>query len=211
MNNNQIICDRIDELAGSLPQGVSLLLATKTIPQEVLEKLAQRYPFCFGENRQQEMTDKWFGDPSRWHFIGRLQRNKVKYLVDKVCVIESVDSVELAEEIERQCAKHGVTMTVLVEVNLGEAQKGGVEIERLPELLDKITQMPHLMLDGLMVVLPKEDAQSKARQAKALFDRYQDKYSLRTLSMGMSEDYKVAIECGSTEIRIGSLVFGQRS
>lgn len=189
---------------------VLLTLATKTIPKETLEKLAAQYDLVYGENRVQELTEKYFAGPT-WYFIGRLQRNKVKYLVDKVAMICSVDSVELAEEIQKRCAAKGKVMPVLVEINLGEAQKGGVEEAALSALLDEIAVMPNLRLEGLMAVLPRENAEDAAKRAAELYRKAKERYPMTYLSMGMSEDYQIAIEAGANMIRLGSAVFGKRS
>ena len=197
------------ELVGT---GVRLTLATKTVPQEMLRKVADRYPdLCFGANRQQELASKWFAPSGRWRFIGRLQRNKVKYLVGQVCMIESVDSLELAREIDRQAAKHDLVMPILVEVNLGEEQKGGVPYDEAASLVETIGCLPNVRLDGLMVVLPKDGAEEAAAKTKRIYDELKAKYPLHVLSMGMSGDYEIALRYGSTELRLGSKIFGQRS
>ena len=193
-------------------RGVQLVLASKTIDQGTLQQVYRDFAdIVFAENRVQELCDKYFAGP-HWYFIGRLQRNKVKYLVDKVEMICSVDSVELAREIERQCAKHDKVMPVLVEVNDGEEQKGGVSPQGLYALLDAIATMPHLALRGLMVVLPIEGAPRAAKAMHEVYVEAQRHYpALGILSMGMSADYQLAVDCGADMIRIGSAVFGERS
>lgn len=192
--------------------GVQLVLATKTIPTETLQAVHHDFPsLVFGENRQQELCAKYFAGPT-WYFIGRLQRNKVKYLVDKVSCICSVDSLPLAAEIEARCLAAQRTMDVLVEFNLGEQQKGGVSLDDLPDLLSGIATMPHLALQGLMVVLPQQDAPRYAAMAHDVFVRAQASFpSLTRLSMGMTADYQIAVANGSNSIRIGSAIFGERS
>ena len=191
-------------------QGVTLTLATKTIPKEMLERLAASYDLIFGENRVQELCDKYFEGP-RWIFIGRLQKNKVKYLVDKVEMICSVDSVELAREIQKRCAAKGKVMPVLIEINLGEEQKGGVSLTDLPTLIDEIKRCANLDWQGLMAVLPIERPKEAAARAAAVYGDLQKQYPLRYLSMGMSEDYHIAIDAGANMVRLGSAVFGKRS
>ena len=213
MNDYSTICRYIDDTLAELDgYGTQLLLATKTIPQEILVRLAERYPqLRFGENRQQELCSKWFGDPSRWVFIGRLQTNKVKYLVDKVGLIESVDSLPLAKEIDRQASKHDLVMPVLVEINLGEEQKGGVPVVEAETFVQSLGDLSAIKVVGLMAVLPKDAPEAAAKEMKGLYDRLQDKYQLQILSMGMSGDYPIALRYGSTEVRLGSKIFGQRS
>lgn len=190
---------------------VTLVLATKTIPQEVLKRLHDDYPaIIMGENRQQELCEKYF-EGAHWIFIGRLQRNKVKYLVDKVQMICSVDSRELAAEIERQAVKHDKVMPVLIEVNCGEVEKGGVPMGDLPAMIEACRSMPHLEVQGIMAVLPIEGAKEAAQRVGALYDQIKDRYNLRYLSMGMTNDYHLAIEYGANMIRIGSAIFGKRS
>ena len=193
-------------------KGVQLVLATKTIPSDVLQAVHADFPsVVFGENRQQELCAKYFAGPI-WYFIGRLQRNKVKYIVDKVACICSVDSVDLASEIQSRCAAIDKVMRVLVELNLGESQKGGVALDKLDSLLTSITAMPNLSLGGLMVVLPQYDVQTYAAKAYAVWQKARGVFpTLERLSMGMTADYKIAIANGSNSIRIGSAVFGERS
>ena len=211
MNEYKDVCLSIDNLLSELGD-VSLTLATKTVPKEVLMRLSCDYPqLVFGENRVQELNDKWFDPPQKWKFIGRLQRNKVKYLPGKVSMIESVDSLELAMEIERRFAKAGSRVDVLVEVNVGEAQKGGVSIGEVERFVSKLSEFEHIDCRGLMAVLPKEGAEIAAQRVGDLYRSLSPRYGLTVLSMGMSEDYQLGIQNGATEVRIGSLVFGQRS
>lgn len=206
------IFDNINRFLGYCAQhNVQLVLATKTIDQETLRKVHRDFPsLVFGENRQQELCEKYFPE-AHWSFIGRLQRNKVKYICDKVDMICSLDSVALAQEIEKHCAKIDKTMPVLVEVNLGEEQKGGVVPDDLTVLLDAIVVCPHLSLRGLMAVLPKENAPQAAQTAQSTWLSVRDRYGLSVFSLGMSNDYQLGIQYGSTSIRIGSAVFGERS
>ena len=208
----------LSEVRGINP-GATLVLASKTVPREVLEGLVNLRPgVIYGENRVQELLSKYFFQEGlTWHFIGRLQTNKVKYIVDKVSLIQSVDSLRLAEEIERRSAKISKVMDILVEVNVGgEQSKGGVRKEEMAALLSEIGKMPHLRLRGLMSVLPATDE----TQLTPLYDEL---YSLfiKTkeafggdadfiLSAGMSGDYPIALRHGSTMVRVGSRVFGER-
>ncbi|HCU56039.1 MAG TPA: YggS family pyridoxal phosphate-dependent enzyme [Clostridiales bacterium] len=198
----------------------TLVLASKTVEQEVLHGLAAGRPgVILGENRVQELLSKYFTcEGLTWHFIGRLQTNKVKYIVDKVSLIQSVDSLRLAEEIEKRSAKIGKRMDILLEVNVGgEESKGGVsEAEFLP-LLEEIKKMPHLRLKGIMSVLPAAEEGVLAPlydKLKALFEQAKsikgDNFDIRYLSAGMSGDYRFALLHGSNMVRIGSAVFGAR-
>ena len=222
MDNVSEVVERYDKVLSEV-RGISpratLVLASKMVSREVLEGLAARRPgVIYGENRVQELLSKYFpAEGLTWQFIGRLQTNKVKYIVDKVSLIQSVDSLRLAEEIERRSAKIGKVMDVLVEVNIGgEESKGGVPKEELFPLIDAISAMPHLRLSGLMSVLP-------ATEEGELIPLYDELYALYRevaakvgagedfiLSAGMSGDYALALSHGSTMVRIGSKVFGAR-
>ena len=216
------ILDRYDTLLAEvhgIDPNATLVLATKTVPRETLELLAaSRRDLIYGENRVQEFLSKYFtAERLTWHFIGRLQRNKVKYIVDKVSLIQSVDALPLAVEIERQCAKINKVMDILVEVNVGgEESKGGVAPADLVRFLTSLEGMPHLRVRGLMSVLPAADEDILVplyrmlsdiyQMVKGLFFRGEDFY----LSAGMSGDYALALHCGSNMVRIGSKVFGAR-
>lgn len=206
-----IFCNIQNLLSYCYTHGVQLVLASKTIDRETLQHVAKDFPsIVFGENRVQELCDKYFD--AHWIFIGRLQRNKVKYLTDKVEMICSVDSLDLAQEIEKQCAKKDRIMPVLLELNLGEAQKGGIAQNDLLSLAAKVVQMPHLKLEGMMAVLPIDGAEEAAHQAKIAYDSLHLQYpDAAVFSMGMTADYALAVQNGSTMIRIGSAVFGKRS
>lgn len=198
----------------------ALVLASKTVEQGVLKALAAARPgVVYGENKVQEFLSKYFESKDVvWQFIGRLQTNKVKYIVDKVSLIQSVDSLRLAEEIEKRAGKIGKVMEILVEVNVGnEETKGGVSEEDLFPLLAEIEKMPHLKLKGLMSVLPNaEEGALEPLYARLseLFRKVQsmkaDNFEVTILSAGMSGDYKVALANGSNMVRIGSAVFGAR-
>ena len=229
-NKNDIIftMDQVEEIAlrydkvlaevRKIAPDATLVLASKTVSREVLEGLAARRPsVIYGENRVQELLSKYFvREGLTWQFIGRLQTNKVKYIVDKVSLIQSVDSLRLAEEIERRAAKIDKVMDVLVEVNVGEEEsKGGVPKGELFPLLDEIVKMPHLRLKGLMSVLPATDDEALIPLYDELNDLFQEvkrKFGGEDfiLSAGMSGDYALALRHGSTMVRIGSRVFGER-
>ena len=172
----------------------------------------------FGENRVQELTAKY--DPAyRWHFIGQLQTNKVKYIADKVELIHSLDRTELAKEIDRQAAKHGKIQDCLVEVNMGsEISKGGVAPEEAAEFLRTLQDFPHIRVRGLMSVLPNlgdtPELRSLYAELQSLFESTAglslSNYRADILSAGMSGDYKIALEYGSQTVRLGRTLLGER-
>ena len=207
------------EESGRNVQDVLVIGASKTMPLERILFVRDNTDVkIFGENRVQELLEKYTPDV-RWHFIGQLQTNKVKYIVDKVDCIQSVDSVKLAGEISRLSEKAGRRMRVLVEVNIGgEESKGGVAPEALEAFLEEISAFPGILVDGLMAIPPICAEKTELRN---YFSRMQqsfidigakkiDNVFMNCLSMGMSSDYEEAILCGSTMVRIGSSLFGQR-
>ncbi|MCI5651828.1 MAG: YggS family pyridoxal phosphate-dependent enzyme [Ruminococcus bromii] len=224
--NYKVITERIAEAAvrsGRRPEDITFLAATKTVPAEVINHAIDCGLRFVGENRVQEFIEKY--DKINWaagvsgQIIGRLQTNKVKYIVDKVDCIQSVDSVKLAGEISRLSEKAGRRMRVLVEVNIGgEESKGGVAPEALEAFLEEISAFSGILVDGLMAIPPICAEKTELRN---YFSRMQqsfidigakkiDNVFMNCLSMGMSSDYEEAILCGSTMVRIGSSLFGQR-
>lgn len=208
--------------SGREPKEITLLAATKTVPVQLINHAISRGLTCLGENKVQEFLDK-FDQLDRDHcdlqFIGRLQTNKVKYLVDKVSCIQSVGSAKLAVEISRQCDKNNRNMDVLVEVNIGrELSKGGVDPDGLVEFIDEIRQLPGLRVKGLMAIPPIcSDRKELLRYFSGMEQYYvdiagktMDNVSMTCLSMGMSSDFSEAIQCGATMVRIGSSLFGER-
>ena len=208
---------------------VKLLAVTKTVPVEVINYAIDELGVtAIGENRVQELLSKYdqLHAPKdaklSIHLIGSLQTNKVKYIIDKVDMIESVDSLKLAAEIDRQAKKHSLIMDILVEVNIGcEEQKGGVMPEELMSFIDELTQFSSLRVRGLMTIAPKCD--EKSDYFKFFEKTYQyfidisqkkrhniDGEFFNVLSMGMSSSFPEAIRAGSTEVRLGSTIFGAR-
>ena len=192
---------------------VKIVAATKTRSAEEINALAAYGITAMGENRVQELLSKY--DELKMdeiHFIGALQTNKVKYIVDKVCMIQSVDREELAAEIEKRCAAINKIMDVLVEVNVGgEESKSGCTESGLFPLLEKVSAMPHLRIKGLMSVLPINAETSLYDRMKTLFDKVRAAYpTAEYLSVGMSGDYETAVAHGANMIRPGSLLFGER-
>ena len=224
--NYQHICERIARAAesvGKTADDITFLAATKTVDPIIINRaigLGLRY---IGENRVQELLSKYDQydlDHASLQFIGHLQTNKVRQIVGKVDLIQSVDSVKLAKEISRCSEKQGISTDILVEVNIGrEENKSGVMPELLPELLDEIREIPAIRVRGLMAIPPIcENAQEICK----FFDNMRhifldikgkkiDNISMDVLSMGMSDDYEEAIKCGATMVRVGSALFGKRN
>ena len=201
-------------------RGVLLLAAVKYTDAEHIDYLHRRLGVNdIGENRVQQLLEHWEAvdrEGLRFHFIGTLQTNKVKYIIDKVCMIHSLDSENLAKEIEKQAAKHGVVMDVLAEVNSGrEEQKGGLNPEEVESFCMKLAQYPHLNLRGFMTMAPKceksEDYHKYFREtSRKCIDIWQKKLhniDSPILSMGMSGSFEEAIEEGATVVRIGRMLF----
>ena len=208
--------------SGRRPEDITLLAATKTVPVEVINHGIALGLDHIGENRVQELCDKYDlleRDRTDVQFIGHLQTNKVKYLIGKVSMIQSVDNLKLAREISRLSAREGLTMDVLVEVNIGrEANKSGVLPEALPALVGEIAALEALRVRGLMAI-PPADAEEAAtrRYFSKMFEYFidmkhkkLDNVSMDVLSMGMSADYTQAILAGANMVRVGSALFGAR-
>lgn len=214
---------RAAERSGRKPEDITLLAATKTVPVEVINHAVSQGLTHLGENRVQELLDKYETldrASCDLQFIGQLQTNKVKYLIGKVSCIQSLDSVKLAREISRLCEREGLVMDVLVEVNIGrEENKGGVEPERLVEFIDEIRLFPGLHVNGLMAIPPiSSDKKILYRYFTVMYQYYvdiraksMDNVSMACLSMGMSSDFTEAIESGATMVRVGSSLFGARA
>ncbi len=223
------------EVSGRSFDDVKILAATKTVNPETINFAISKGIRYIGENRVQELLDKYDKidkDNVEIHFIGRLQTNKVKYIIDKVSLIHSVDSLKLATEIDRQAKKHSKIMDILVEVNVGEEEsKGGVSAEDTAALLSEISKLENVRIVGLMTIPPKWDMSSningecdsskKVYKNKEFFDKILklfidisekklDNIYMYELSAGMSDDFETAVECGSTIIRLGRVLFGER-
>lgn len=207
--------------SGRDEKDVTLIAVSKTKPVEMIKEVYDAGIRDFGENKVQEIIDKYPKLPSdiRWHLIGHLQTNKVKYIIDKVCMIHSVDSLKLAQEISRQAIKHNVTADILIEVNVaGEDTKFGVKPEDTLSLCEKISTLANVRIRGLMTVAPFVDDPEENRAVfctlRQLFvdidAKNIDNVCMDCLSMGMSNDYTVAIEEGATFVRVGTSIFGQR-
>lgn len=201
---------------------VTLIAVSKTKPYTDIEEALKSGTLDYGENKVQEMCEKYETLPKniRWHMIGHLQRNKVKYLVGKTELIHSVDSIRLAEQIEKEYAKKGETANILIEVNMAqEESKFGITSQETEELIRKISTFEHIRIKGLMTIAPYTDNPETNRvyfrQMKKLSvdirDKNIDNVSMDVLSMGMTGDYQVAIEEGSTMVRVGTGIFGERN
>lgn len=196
---------------------VRLMAVTKTVDPERINHAISLGIDLLGENRVQEFLDKRERyAPAEVHFIGGLQTNKVKYIIDKVSMIHSVDSLRLAEEINRRAGQHGLVMDILAEINIaGEESKGGIPPAQAKEFCESISHLENIRLKGLMTIPPPNCPESCYAQMQSLFGEirempYTDKAAFDTLSMGMSGDYRTAIKYGATIIRIGSGLFGYR-
>ncbi len=215
----QAACDR----AGRAREEVLLIAVSKTKPVELIREIMETGTKDFGENKVQEMCNKIeeIKEPLNWHLIGHLQRNKVKYIVDKACLIHSVDSLRLAEEIQKEAVKKGVDkVPVLIEVNMAqEDSKDGIDASETEALVRAIAELPNLQVRGLMTIAPFVDDPEENRvhfQAmRNLRDQLKAKnipgVEMTELSMGMTNDFEVAIEEGATMVRVGTAIFGERN
>lgn len=210
-----------ERIRNSIPQDVTLVAATKERTVEEIQEAADAGIDIVGENYVQEAVGKYeeIGDRVKWHMIGHMQRNKVKSALKVFECIQGVDSMRLAEEIDRECEKRGQVMPVLVEINIaGEDSKYGIRPNETHEMLRRIASLPNLRVDGLMTMEPysanPEDARPYFRRMRRLFDEAKSlnipNVKMRILSMGMSNSYEVAIEEGSSMVRIGTKLFGPR-
>lgn len=200
---------------------VTLIAVSKTKPVEMLQEAYDAGARVFGENKVQEIMDKYDKLPSdiKWHMIGHLQRNKVKYIIDKVAMIHSVDSLRLAQTIENEAAKKDLCMPILIEVNVAEEEsKFGLTVEEVIPFLEEISAYPHIQVQGLMTIAPfvedPEENRDVFRKLKKLSVDIAAKninnITMSVLSMGMTNDYQVAVEEGSTMVRVGTGIFGER-
>ena len=200
---------------------VTLIAVSKTKPISTLKEAYDLGVRVFGENKVQELVDKYEALPKdiHWHMIGHLQRNKVKFIIDKVDCIHSVESVRLAETIEKEAAKHDRIIDVLVEVNVaGEDSKFGLAPSEVPAFIEEIAKFPHIRVKGLMTIAPfVENPEENRPIFKVLRElsvditkKNIDNVIMNVLSMGMTNDYQVAVEEGATMVRVGTGIFGER-
>lgn len=210
------------EKVGRDPKEVTLIAVSKTKPYTAIEEALPSGVLDYGENKVQELTEKYEILPKdiRWHMIGHLQRNKVKYLVGKVELIHSVDSLRLANQIETEFAKKNEIANILIEVNMAnEESKFGITSETTEQLVREISKLEHIRIKGLMTIAPYTDNPETNRvyfsNMKKLSvdieEKNIDNVSMNVLSMGMTGDYQVAIEEGATMVRVGTGIFGERN
>ena len=198
---------------------VTLIAVSKTKPISMLQEIYNEGIRCFGENKVQELKEK-YDDRYQWHMIGHLQRNNARYIVDKTELIHSVDSRRLAETINQEAAKKDVVSNILIEVNVAEEEsKFGVKVEEVLPLIEKIALFPNIQIKGLMTIAPyvknpEENRPIFRRLRKLSVDinaKNIDNVNVSILSMGMTNDYEVAIEEGATMVRVGTGIFGERN
>lgn len=225
-DNYDKVRHNIDEAcikAGRDPKEVLLVAVSKTKPLSDIEELISAGVEDFGENKVQELSQKFdeVSKPVNFHLIGHLQTNKVKQVIGKACLIHSVDSMHLAEKIEAEAAKKDIVVNILLEVNVAEEEtKFGLTTENVLPLVEEIAaKCPHVKIQGLMTIAPFVDDPEENRPVfrklhELLLDiksKNIDNVDMETLSMGMTNDYKIAIEEGSTMVRVGTAIFGERN
>lgn len=207
---------------GRAPEEIKLIAVSKTYPVEAIKEAMGYGCKEFGENKVQELMTKCevIGDEVNWHFIGHLQTNKVKYVIGHVALIHSVDSMRLIDEIQKQSAKKDCITAILLEVNVAqEASKYGFGIEEVPEVARYISKLSHVRLKGLMTVAPYVEKPEENRQIFSnlrqlsvdIQKQNMNNIDMAILSMGMSNDYEIAIEEGATMVRVGTAIFGERN
>ena len=213
-----IACKKV----GRNPDEVTLVAVSKMKPLEDIETLLETGQMEYGENYVQELCDKYekISRPVHWHMIGHLQTNKVKYIIDKTVLIHSVDSVHLAKQIEKEAAKRNLTAQILIQVNIAEEEtKFGLDTEELLQIIMEISKFPHVHIRGLMTSAPfvadPEENRCYFKKLHELFvdigKKNIDNVTMDILSMGMTNDYEVAIEEGATMVRVGTGIFGERN
>jgi len=214
------ISENLNLIKSELGEDVSLVAVSKTKPNELILEAYKAGQRIFGENKAQEMQSKAEALPKdiEWHFIGHLQRNKVKYIVPHVSLIHSVDSMRLLQEINKRAASNGRVINVLLQVYIAkEESKFGLDEEELNDLLnsDELKASQNIKVLGLMAMATNTDDKETVRREfnylKNLYEQLKDQHQLQILSMGMSNDYEIAVECGSNMVRIGSRIFGARN
>ncbi|MCX2837644.1 YggS family pyridoxal phosphate-dependent enzyme [Salinimicrobium sp. MT39] len=215
------IAENIKSFKAEIPEEVTLVAVSKTKPESDILEAYNAGQRIFGENKIQEMTEKWENLPKdiKWHMLGHVQRNKVKYMAEYVNLIHAVDSLKLLKEIEKQAKKYDRTIECLLQIKIAEEDtKYGIDVDEADSILQSqaYREMTHVKVVGLMGMATLTEKEEKIKKEfsylKTTFDNFKSRYnSLHTLSMGMSGDYKIAIECGSTMIRVGSAIFGERN
>lgn len=221
--NLRVIRERIAEACGKCgrePGSVEIMAVTKTVPPEIVNCIFEMGLDLMGENRVQEFLSKQesyaketpAGTSPRIHFIGHLQTNKVKYIIEPMSMIQSVDSIKLAREISRLASAKGKVMDILCEVNIGgEESKSGIAPDSLAELLEQTIELEGIRLRGLMTIPPPSESDIYLGRMGELYDKLSGKYGMDVLSMGMTNDYSRAVKYGSTLVRVGTGLFGARN
>lgn len=213
------IQENYNDIKKQLPSDVQLVAVSKTHPVSAIQEVYDLGQRVFGENKVQELSEKYPLLPKdiQWHLIGHLQTNKVKYIAEFIDTIQSADSEKLIMEINKEAGKHNRTINVLLQVKIAEEEtKFGLEIEEAKNLYRKYLsgEFPNILITGLMGMATFTDDESQVKKEflnlKRLFDELNQLHPLETLSMGMSDDFPIAIECGATSIRVGSAIFGRR-
>lgn len=222
--NLENIIHNIDQAArksGRTLEDINLIAVTKTIDVDRIKYIYEKGFRSFGENRVQELNDKYneFDEDVNWHLIGHLQRNKVRDIIDKVKLIHSVDSIRLMKEINRQASKINRKMPILIQVNVAEEEsKFGIKIDQVERFIQEATHYENILVQGLMTIAPYQEDTEKIRpiftKLKETYDTIKKKedktIKMQYLSMGMTNDYTIAIEEGSNMVRIGTGIFGKR-
>lgn len=215
-----MIAENLEKIKSTIPDHVTLVAVSKTKSKEEILEAYHTGHRVFGENKVQEMVEKYqsLPDDIQWHMIGHLQRNKVKYMAPFVSMIHGVDSMKTLIEIDKQAKKHHRKISCLLQVKIAqEDSKFGMSFEEIDTILTSVEldTLTHIEIRGFMGMATfTQDINQLADEfssLKTLFDNYKDSYNLDTLSLGMSGDYKIAIEQGSTMIRVGSSIFGARN
>jgi len=215
------ISENIKKYKSELPKNVKLVAISKTKPNEDLMEAYNAGQRIFGENKIQEMTDKWEELPKdiEWHMVGHVQRNKVKYMAPFVALIHAVDSLKLLKEINKRAKQNERTINCLLQIKIAEEDsKFGIDKDDAKEILisEAYSKMEHVNITGLMGMATftddKDQVRSEFKHLKSVFDKFRDEHpELKELSMGMSGDYEIAVDSGSTMVRIGSSIFGERN
>ena len=224
-NKKMSIANNLQTIKSQLSENITLVAVSKTKPVADLMEAYEAGQRIFGENKIQEMTEKWEQMPKdiQWHMIGHVQTNKVKYMAEYVSLVHGLDSLKLLKEINKQAKKHDRVIDVLLQIHIAEEEtKFGLDDDELDEILEQVqlNKFENIKVIGLMGMATFTENQTQIKKEflhlKSIFDRLQNlpttnNYQPTTLSMGMSGDYKLAIECGSTMVRIGSSIFGERN
>jgi pyridoxal phosphate enzyme (YggS family) len=214
------IGEAYNTIKNQIPKDVTLICVSKTRQIHEIKEAYASGARDFGENKVQELIEKYdnFGKDTRWHFIGHLQRNKVKYIVGKVHLIHSLDSIRLLEEIEKRYGANDEIANVLIQVNIGtESTKTGIAVEEMDALIKAAEECSNIRIKGLMATIPIGDEENCRRyftQMKTIFDSLKTfehkNVSMEFLSLGMSGDFEIAIDSGANMIRLGESIFGKR-